>query len=140
MLHPIPLPCAEQEAEVVANLVAATETVSLIRYAATAEAVARELPSARYVHLACHGSAVVSPQALDGGLYFAGNVALTAADLLELAPLQARLVIASACETGIIPNVGGVCAERRVTATAGGQILEPLLRLTRVGACVLPID
>jgi hypothetical protein len=89
--HPIPLPGAEQEAELVANLVPATETVLLTRYDATADVVARELPSARYAHLACHGSAVISPQALDGGLYFAGNVALTAADLLNLAPLQARL-------------------------------------------------
>jgi CHAT domain-containing protein len=102
--HPIPLPAAEQEAELVAGLVPATETVLLTREDATAEAVARELPSALHAHLACHGSAVMSPEALDGGLYFSGNVALTAADLLELAPLQARLVLASACETGIIPG------------------------------------
>ena len=102
--HPLPLPAAEQEAELVAGLMPATQTVLLTGEDATAEAVARELPSARHAHLACHGSAVVSPEALDGGLYFAGNVALTAADLLELAPLHARLVLASACETGIIPG------------------------------------
>jgi len=88
----------------VAETLPSTGVTLLTRTHATAEAVAVALPHASFVHLACHGSAAVSPQALDSALYFAHNERLTGADLLNLAPLHARLVVASACETAIIPG------------------------------------
>ena len=99
-----PLAWAEPEAKMVASLLGAPDTTLLTETAATATAVAAALPSAALAHFACHGSAAVSPQALDSSLYFANDEPLTGADLLELGPLAARLVVASACETGIGPG------------------------------------
>jgi CHAT domain-containing protein len=102
--HPRPLPWSEQEARVVAQTLPSTGATLLIGTDATASAVASELPRARLTHLACHGSAAVSPQALDSALYLAGDEPLTGGDLLDLGPLDARLVVASACETAISPG------------------------------------
>jgi CHAT domain-containing protein len=99
-----PLEWATAEAEMVADLVGANDTVLLTGAAATASAVAAALPGAAFAHFACHGSAAVSPQALDSALYFADDEPLTGADLMALGPLAARLVVASACETGINPG------------------------------------
>ena len=99
-----PLAWAEPEAKMVAGLLGAADTTLLTGTAATATAVAAALPGAAVAHFACHGSAAVSPQALDSSLYFANDEPLTGADLLELGPLAARLVVASACETGISPG------------------------------------
>jgi CHAT domain-containing protein len=106
--NPLPsaveLPWSEREAQMVAELMNAPNTVLLLGGAATPEAVAEVLASASHVHLACHGSAAVSPEALDAGLYFADDEPLTAADLLALGPMTARLIVASACETGVVPG------------------------------------
>jgi CHAT domain-containing protein len=102
--HPDPLRWAQEEARVVADVLPSTETVLLIGEGATAAAVARELPRARYAHLACHGSAAVSPLALDSRLYFAHAEPLSGADLIGVGTGEARLVVASACETAISPS------------------------------------
>jgi len=99
-----PLAWAEPEAKMVASLLGAADTTLLTGTAATAAAVAAALPGAAVAHFACDGSAAVSPPALDSSLYFANDEPLTGADLLELGPLAARLVVASACETGISPG------------------------------------
>jgi len=88
----------------IAQMLPSTDVTLLIGTDATAEAVARGLPNAWIAHLACHGSAAVSPLTLDSALYFARNEPLTGADLLDLGPLKARLIVASACETAIIPG------------------------------------
>lgn len=102
--HPKPLRWAQEEARVVADALPSTETVLLIGEDATTSAVAHELPRARYAHLACHGSAALSPLALDSRLYFSHVEPLSGADLLELGTPEARLVVASACETAISPS------------------------------------
>lgn len=102
--HPRPLRWSEHEARMVAETLPVTGVTLLTAVEATRDAVARALPGAWSIHLACHGSAAVSPQALDSALYFANNQALTGADLLGLEPLHARLVVASACETAIVPG------------------------------------
>jgi CHAT domain-containing protein/tetratricopeptide (TPR) repeat protein len=102
--HSRPLPWSEQEARMVAQTLPSTGVTLVTGIEATASVVESELPGARFAHLACHGSAAVSPEALDSALYLARDEPLTGADLLELAPLDARLIVASACETAIIPG------------------------------------
>lgn len=99
-----PLRWAEQEAMNVAHTFSSASTTTLVGVDATADAVIDALRDAWIAHLACHGSAAMSAQALDNALYLAGGEPVTGADLLGLAPLQARLVVASACETAIIPG------------------------------------
>lgn len=104
--NPLPqtreLPASELEAAGVAAVVQAEETTVLVGATAKKKAVLEALPRATHIHLACHGAAVRDLRNLDGGLFFAGDEQLSAAELLEVDLSRARLVVASACETGLI--------------------------------------
>ena len=70
--------------------------------AATAMAVARNLPGATHLHLACHGG--FDPgEPLDSALYLSGGDRLTLRELLDgdLDLSSQRLAVLSACQTGI---------------------------------------
>lgn len=93
-----PLPAARLEAEVVASVFDDHKPL-LIGQAATRTAVRSQASAADVLHIAGHGHASAhSP--LDSGLVMADGEILTARDLAEDG-LGARLVILSACESGV---------------------------------------
>jgi len=98
----VPLPGAEFEAGMVAQAFTAEEVDLLVGVAATKEAVVAALPSATYVHLACHGAASILDRPMNAALSLAGNKPLYAEEILELDDFAPRLVVASACKTGVI--------------------------------------
>lgn len=106
--HPSPLDGAEREAAMVADVFAADELTLLVGTAATKNAVVDMLPGAQYVHFACHGSAQLHDTALTAGLSFANNEVLKASEVLNLRGFEPRLVVASACETGVIQGYESV--------------------------------
>jgi CHAT domain-containing protein len=101
--HSRPLRFAEREAELVSGIVPAGEPVLLLGKDATKEAALAALPGASHIHLACHGRQAGDPMAFDSALEFESGQAVSAAEVLELNLSDARLVVASACETGVIP-------------------------------------
>jgi CHAT domain-containing protein/tetratricopeptide (TPR) repeat protein len=98
----VPLPGAEFEASMVAQALAAEELDLLVGVAATKEAVVAALPAATRVHLACHGAASILDRPMNAALSLAGNEPLYAEEILQLDDFAPRLVVASACETGVI--------------------------------------
>jgi CHAT domain-containing protein len=60
------------------------------------------LPKASHVHLACHGRAASDPLGFDAAVTFADDVPVLAAEIIDLDLTQARLIVASACETGVV--------------------------------------
>jgi CHAT domain-containing protein len=88
----------------VVDTLAPPEHRLLIGTEATKRAVVDALPWSTHAHLACHGMAVLSAELLDGGLSLASEEVLSGAEILDLPGLTARLVVASACETGIVPG------------------------------------
>jgi CHAT domain-containing protein len=98
----VPLPGAELEAGMVARALAAEELNLLVREAATKDAVVAVLPGATHVHLACHGAASILDRPMNTALSLANNTPLHAEEILELSGFAPRLVVASACETGVI--------------------------------------
>src|SRR5579884_997497 len=99
-LHP--LAHSEIEAELVAATVPANETLLMTCEAATKDAVLAALPLATHIHLACHGSAASDPMGFDAALWLANNLPASAVEILDLDLSEARLVVASACETGVV--------------------------------------
>jgi CHAT domain-containing protein len=92
-----PLPFAA--VEVAAARALWPEAVILPGAQATRAAVLAALPDSDVIHFACHGRAdITDPQA--GGLGLASGDLLTPGDLAGLS-LRARLVVLSACETGV---------------------------------------
>jgi CHAT domain-containing protein/tetratricopeptide (TPR) repeat protein len=98
----VPLPGAELEAGMVARALAAEELNLLVREAATKDAVVAALPGATHVHLACHGAASILDRPMNTALSLANDAPLHAEEILELGGFAPRLVVASACETGVI--------------------------------------
>jgi CHAT domain-containing protein/tetratricopeptide (TPR) repeat protein len=99
-----PLPGSESEVTAIAAVVPAVHTTLLVGTDASKEAVVDAVAGATHVHLACHGSAVRDLRVLDGGLSFAHDEMLSGAELLDLDLRAGRLVVASACETGLIAD------------------------------------
>lgn len=97
-----PLPGAEREARMVAELFDATEAEILIGDHATKAAILAALPTATHVHLACHGSASWPEDVLSAHLLAANGEPITARDILALDGFEPRLVVASACQTGVL--------------------------------------
>ena len=102
-----PLPDAEAEAR---SIAARFGTQPLIGAEATETAIVQQLHQARIIHLATHGLALDPPNPFD----LSGRIALapsenddgwlTAMELVELTrdnPLNAEMVVLSACDTGL---------------------------------------
>ena len=126
-----PLPAAAKEAKFIAQLVKQRQQpiTLLLGEKATETAVVEHLHSARIIHLATHGLArdSRSPFAVSGLIALAPSKRddgwLTAAELIELTrdnPLNAELVVLSACETGLGSITGdGVLGLSRSLIVAG---------------------
>lgn len=102
-----PLGGAEAEATVIADLLPAEHRTVLLTTQATKDAVVAALPAASHVHLACHGSAALTTDAMRSALWFAAHQGLSAGELVDL-DLSARLVVASACQSGVIAELRAV--------------------------------
>ena len=122
-----PLPNAETEAAVVADLLA---TTPLLQNAATEAEVKAALAEADIIHLATHGR-FNSTNPLQGDLALAPDAQndgfLTAAEILEQ-PLQASLAILSACDTGRgrITGDGVIGLSRSFMAAGVPQVIVSL--------------
>jgi len=100
-----PLPGAEREAHIVVGLLNLEEIELLVGVDATKAAVVAALPGSDYVHLACHGfSSFASAAGDDAGLSFAHDELLLSHELVDLRDFRPRLVVASACETGLLES------------------------------------
>jgi CHAT domain-containing protein/tetratricopeptide (TPR) repeat protein len=98
----VPLQGAELEAEMVANLVPADRQIVLLREHATKDALMAEMPGSDLLHLACHGWSDVLSPALTASFSLANNEMLSASEILEIDNFRPRLVVASACDSGVI--------------------------------------
>jgi CHAT domain-containing protein len=98
----IPLPHAELEASLISQLLPAKRATCLVAQHATKDAVVEQMPLASHIHVACHGHAAGDPESFDTALLLANDAALSARELLEMDLSRARLVVASACETGML--------------------------------------
>lgn len=97
-----PLPGAEREAQVIADLFAEDSTTLLLKEEATKSAVLASMPGATHIHLACHGAASWSNEALTAELLMAHGEPISGNDLLAIEGFEPRLVVASACQTGVV--------------------------------------
>ena len=98
--HPDPLEGAEFEMDLVEPIVRAADVRVLRGEEATKERVLQLLPSATHVHFACHGKGQLSDAPLSGHLSLSDGTGLSAREIARLR-IDARLVVASACETGV---------------------------------------
>jgi CHAT domain-containing protein len=101
--HPKPLAGAEWEAQMVARTLPSAASHVLIGSDATKLAVVGHLPWATHAHLACHGIAAMSAEELDSGLSLGNAEALSATEIVDI-NISARLVVASACDSGDNPG------------------------------------
>ena len=98
--HPSPLESSELEIELIQRLVPTGDCLTLKREEATKQRVVEALPSATHVHLACHaGARFLDPQ-FSAAVSLADEEELSALEVARL-EIPARLVVASACETGV---------------------------------------
>jgi len=90
---------ASAEAQVVADLL---DTHPVLDQEASKELVLQEMGGKGFLHFACHGSYGWHGNPLGSSLFLAGDQALTLKELIAGQNLQgSRLVVLSACETGI---------------------------------------
>ena len=102
--HSAPLPGARYEAQMVERTMDAADSTLLLDEAATKDAAIEALPGASHVHLACHGAGAFFGETLTAGLSLAHEEVLSASEILDLDTFEPRLVVASACETGVIQS------------------------------------
>jgi CHAT domain-containing protein len=94
------LPNARAEAESIAALFG---TSALLDNAVSVEAVRTSTLGKAYIHLSCHGGFNWSGSVFASSLYLGNNEALPLARIMAQFDLAgARLVVLSACETGIV--------------------------------------
>jgi len=95
-----PLPSAEEEAKEIASIL---NTKAIIGDNATKVYIMEQMPKARLIHLATHGSSETHKSGIPGAIALAqsgkDNGFLTSSDILDL-ELNAELVVLSACNTG----------------------------------------
>jgi CHAT domain-containing protein/tetratricopeptide (TPR) repeat protein len=99
--HSHPLPGAKSEAEIVADIFGERRTTKLLEEEATKDAVVQAIAQASHIHFACHGWSDMRAEVLSAQLSLANEIPLTAAEIVDLSALKARLVVLSACQTGI---------------------------------------
>ena len=97
-----PLPGAEREARMVADLFNEGSTDLFLEEEATRSVVLASLPGATHIHFACHGSASWPDDVLTARLLMANGERITGDDLLAIEDFEPRLVVASACQTGVV--------------------------------------
>ena len=102
--HSVPLPGARYEAEMVERTMDAADSTLLLGEAATKDAAIEALPGASHVHLACHGAGAFFGDTLTAGLSLAHEEVISASEILDLDAFEPRLVVASACETGVVQS------------------------------------
>lgn len=111
-----PLANAHLEAAAIRNALPTESTTLLLREEATKVRVTDELRDSSFAHFACHGTGAVLGEPFDSGLLLAPDDLWTAIEILDQRPIHARLVVASACETGVIQ--GGASATDEVISLA----------------------
>jgi len=105
--HPNPLPGAELEIELVKGLVSTGECLTLKGDEATKQRVMEALPSATHVHFACHAHARFFDPQLSAAISLSDGEELSALEIARL-EIPARLVVASACETGVLQGYDAI--------------------------------
>ena len=105
--HPDPLAGAELELELVQGLMPTGESVVLKGEEATKERVSDVVSSATHALFACHGGGGLLDPLLSAARSLSGEEELSA---LEIAGLEmpARLVVVSACKTGVVQDYDAV--------------------------------
>ena len=98
--HPRPLDGAELELELVQRFVPTDNARVLKGEAATKQRVVEALPLGTHLHLACHGGGRLFDPLFSAALSLADEEELSAEEIARL-NVPARLVVASACETGV---------------------------------------
>ena len=98
--HSSPLDGAELEVKLVESLLPAGDHLVLRGKQATKRRVLDALPSATHVHFACHGGGRFFDPLLSAALSLSSEEPLSAREVAGL-EISARLVVASACETGV---------------------------------------
>ena len=134
-----PLPWARTEAEEIARLY--PDATVLVEDRATLERVRELLASVDVAHLACHGTAdLVQPER--SALVLSGGHRLALGDLLRTR-VRARLVVLSACETGLpglsLPDEVVALPTGLVQAGAAG-VVATFWRVADVAAAVLMVN
>ncbi|MDE2893750.1 MAG: CHAT domain-containing protein [Chloroflexota bacterium] len=98
--NPIPLRGAEIEAELVRSFAPPGRSHMLFREEATKQSLLDALPSGTHIHLACHAGSRLDAPLYSASVSLAGPEQLSFVEIANL-DVSARLVFASACETGV---------------------------------------
>ncbi|MGG6270059.1 CHAT domain-containing protein [Leptolyngbya sp. AN03gr2] len=137
-----PLPAAEQEARTIAQLF---RTTPMIGSAATEAAVVKQMPQARFIHLATHGLLTRNNGEAPGAIVLAPNRPnqvddglLTPTEILGM-NLTAELVVLSACDTaqGDVTSDGIVGLSRSLVAAGVPSVVVSLWSISDVSTSVL---
>lgn len=98
--HPNPLPGAELEIKQIRGILQNDECLTLEGKDATKEVVAQSLSKGTHIHLACHAAGRFFGAPLSAAFSLSNGEQLSALEIARLR-IEARLVVASACETGV---------------------------------------
>lgn len=101
--HSDPLPGTELEIELVQGWLSSGNSQVLKGEQATKQRVLDVLPFATHVHFACHAGAQLFDPLLSAAVSLSGEEELSALEIARL-EIPARLVVASACQTGVLQS------------------------------------